>query len=206
MKERNRLFLAFVVMVFGMQGVVSGQEKDAASQVNSALDFAVEDISGEKVELEKYLGNVVIIVNVASKCGYTPQYESLQELYKTHEKDGLVILGFPCNQFGGQEPGTEAEIQEFCKMNYGVKFDLFSKIDVKGDQQAPLYEFLTTQDTSPLGSGTVRWNFEKFVVDRNGQVSARFGTKVSPDSKEFVEHVTTLLNQEAGSGKKDGSQ
>ena len=163
----------------------------------SALDFTVNDIEGESVELaKKYQGKVVVMVNVASKCGLTPQYEKLQALYDERKEDGLVILGFPCNQFGKQEPGSEEEIQSFCQENYGVEFDMFSKIDVNGDDAAPLYKHLTAQKTDPKGAGKVKWNFEKFVIDRDGKVAGRFGPQVDPSGKEFSEFLAKLLKSE----------
>lgn len=169
--------------------------KTSAKKTPTPLGFTVNNIEGEAVELSKYDGKVVVMVNVASKCGYTPQYETLQKLYTEHKDDGLVILGFPCNQFGGQEPGSETEIQEFCKKNYGVEFDMFSKVDVNGDDAAPLFKHLTAQETKPKGAGAVRWNFEKFVIGRDGKLAGRFGTKVSPDSEEFKLLVSSLLKQ-----------
>ncbi len=167
----------------------------AADKAENALSFTVKNIEGEDVELSKYLGKVVVIVNVASRCGYTPQYKTLQKLYADHSDDGLVILGFPCNQFRGQEPGTNEEIQEFCKAKYGVEFDMFSKLDVNGDNQDPLFKHLTSVDAKPKGSGKVKWNFEKFVIDREGKLAGRFGTKVDPGSDEFKEYVSGLLKQ-----------
>ena len=164
-----------------------------AHEHNTIYDFTVKNIQCAEVALRDYAGKVIVVVNVASKCGYTPQYEALQALYEEHKDAGLVILGFPCNQFGGQEPGTHEEIKEFCKVNYGVKFDLFSKVDVNGDDRAPLYNFLTEQATEPKGAGDVQWNFEKFVIDRSGGVAARFGTKVKPESKEFKATISELL-------------
>lgn len=169
----------------------------------AALNFKVKNIKGDEVSLADNLGKVVVVVNVASKCGLTPQYESLQGLYEKHADDGLVILGFPCNQFGGQEPGSEEEIQKFCKANYGVKFDMFSKVDVNGENQAPLYKFLNAQDAKPKGAGDVNWNFEKFVIDRSGNVAARFGPRTKPDSKEFSGLIENLLESK---GSEDSSK
>ncbi len=164
-----------------------------AADETAPLDFTVKNIEGEEVELSKYAGKVVVMVNVASKCGMTPQYETLQKLYENHKEDGLVILGFPCNQFGKQEPGSEKEIAEFCEKNYGVEFDMFSKVDVNGDDAAPLFKHLTAQETNPKGAGAVKWNFEKFVVGRDGKLAGRFGSRVKPDSEEFKTFVGGLL-------------
>ena len=129
---------------------------------------------------------------MASECGLTPQYEQLQALHEKYGEQGLAVLGFPCNQFGLQEPGTAAEIQEFCQTQYGVKFDMFAKIDVNGDKACPLYKHLTALDTKPKGAGKISWNFEKFVIDRKGNVVARFSPPTRPDSEE----VTTLIERE----------
>jgi glutathione peroxidase len=150
-------------------------------------------IDGKVVDLAKYQGKVVLIVNVASECGYTPQYKGLQALYEKHAKDGLAILGFPCNDFGKQEPGTNAEVAEFCKKNYGVQFDLFAKIAIQGNKAAPLYKHLTSKETNPKFPGPVRWNFEKFLVGRNGEIVARFVSDVEPDSEEFLKVIRAEL-------------
>jgi glutathione peroxidase len=175
----------------------SDESESTESAPKSALAFEVKNIEGEDVELEKYKGKVVVMVNVASKCGLTPQYESLQKLYADHKDDGLVVLGFPCNQFGKQEPGSEEEIQAFCQKNYGVEFDMFSKINVNGDKATPLYKYLTAQETKPAGSGAVKWNFEKFVIGRDGNIAGRFGPRVKPDSDEFKEFLAEQLEYEA---------
>jgi len=157
------------------------------------LDFEVKDIAGNGVKLTKYLGKVVLIVNVASKCGNTPQYAKLQALHEKHTKSGLAILGFPCNQFKEQEPGTEAEIKKFCELNYGVTFDLFSKVDVNGPAASPLFKYLTS-DEIPIGDkGKVEWNFEKFLTDRNGNLIARFRDEVEPDSGEVAKAINDAL-------------
>ena len=163
----------------------------------TALEFEVENIDGEKTALSKYKGKVVVMVNVASKCGLTPQYEKLQALYASHKEDGLMVLGFPCNQFGKQEPGSESEIKTFCQENYGVEFDMFSKVDVNGDDAAPLYKYLTAQKTDPKGAGAVKWNFEKFVIGRDGKIAGRFGPMVDPAGDEFKKFLAKLLKEEA---------
>lgn len=170
--------------------------KEETKAPESALDFEVNDIEGEAVKLDKYKGKVVVMVNVASKCGLTPQYEKLQNLYTAHKDDGLVVLGFPCNQFGKQEPGTEAEINTFCKENYGVEFDMFSKLNVNGEEAAPLYKYLTAQKSDPKGAGAVKWNFEKFVIGRDGKVVGRFGPRVDPTGEEFQGFLAKLLKTE----------
>jgi glutathione peroxidase len=162
----------------------------------SALDFKVKDIDGKEVSLDKYKGKVVLIVNVASKCGLTPQYEGLQELYSKHKEEGLVVLGFPANEFKGQEPGTNEEIKEFCKSKYNVDFDMFSKIVVKGEGQAPLYKYLTTTAKPP---GDIKWNFEKFLIGRDGKIKNRFAPPVKPNSPEVVKAIESELKK--GKGK-----
>ncbi len=157
------------------------------------LGHTMETLTGQKADLSKYKGKVLLIVNVASECGATPQYESLQTLYETHKDDGLVVLGFPCNQFGMQEPGTAAEISQFCKENYGVTFPMFAKVDVNGEDAAPLYQFLTSGKAVPSDAGPVKWNFEKFLIGRNGQVVARFRTPVKPDDPKVVTAIKSEL-------------
>jgi glutathione peroxidase len=141
----------------------------------------VLSIDGQPKKLGEYAGRVLLIVNVASQCGLTPHYKGLEQLYRAQESAGLTVLGFPCNQFGGQEPGTEADIKSFCETKFDVTFPLFSKIEVNGPGRHPLYAALTGTETQPAGSGDVLWNFEKFVVDRKGEVVARFGPKTAPD-------------------------
>jgi glutathione peroxidase len=154
--------------------------------VNSPLDFKLQSITGDAVDLAQYKGKVVLMVNVASECGLTPQYAGLQKLYDAKKDQGLVVLGFPCNQFGGQEPGSNQEIAQFCSTNYKVSFPLFSKIDVNGSDAAPLYKYLTSIDTQPQGKGRIRWNFEKFLIGRSGQIVARFAPNVEPDAPEVL--------------------
>ncbi len=160
----------------------------------SVYEFTMKDIDGKQVKLDTYKGKVVMIVNTASKCGYTPQYEGLQALYEKYKDKGLVILGFPANNFMGQEPGTEEEIKEFCTTKYKVSFPMFAKISVKGEDQHPLYNFLTNKTTDPAFSGDITWNFNKFVLDRNGNVVARFGSKDTPQGDNVVAAVEKYLD------------
>jgi glutathione peroxidase len=148
----------------------------------SIYDFSVEDIKGKPQNLDRYKDKVVLIVNVASKCGFTPQYKGLEALYEKLHARGLEVLGFPCNQFGAQEPGSEAEIEQFCELNYGVKFPLFAKIDVNGDDAAPLYQYLKKVNPGLLGSEAIKWNFTKFLVDRKGNVVERYAPNVEPQA------------------------
>jgi glutathione peroxidase len=157
----------------------------------SIYSIPVTDISGHETSLAPYAGKVIMIVNVASKCGNTPQYAGLEELYQEHKEDGLVILGFPCNQFGGQEPGTNEEIVEFCTANYGVTFPLFDKIDVNGANRHPLYAALCGGD-SPF-PGDVGWNFAKFLIGRDGKIIARFDPRTKPETQEVTGAVEAAL-------------
>jgi len=158
-----------------------------------ALNFTMNDIDGKPVDLSTHQGKVILIVNTAIQCGYTPQYQELQELYKKHKDAGLVILGFPANNFGEQEPGTNEEIKGFCTKNYGVTFPMFSKVSVKGDDQCPLYKFLTSSDSNPKFAGDIKWNFEKFMIGRDGEVVNRFGSKVKPSGQELTKAVEVEL-------------
>ncbi len=166
---------------------------DAAAKHECALDFKVKTIDGEQVNLEDYEGKVVLIVNVASKCGLTPQYNGLQALYEKYQEKGFVVLGFPCNQFGGQEPGSDADVKQFCTSKYNVTFPMFSKVEVNGDGAADLYKYLTSKDMEPVGSGKISWNFEKFLVDRDGQLVHRFGPRTTPDDAELVKAIESEL-------------
>lgn len=167
----------------------------AVAKTPAALNFTMKSIAGEDVKLSKYAGKVVVFVNVASKCGYTPQYKQLQELHKNYAAKGVAIVGIPCNQFRGQEPGADKEILEFCKKNYGVEFDLMSKVDVNGANQCDLYKHLNSVDVKPRGKGDVKWNFEKYILDRTGKPVGRFGSKVKPDSKEFMTAINKALGE-----------
>ena len=160
-----------------------------------SLAFKVKTLAGEEIGLDKYHGNVVLIVNVASECGLTPQYKQLQALHEKYAKDGLRILGFPCNQFGRQEPGSSEDIRTFCTANYGVTFDLFEKVDVNGEKASPLYRHLKKLNAGPKGSGVVGWNFEKFLIDRNGEVIARFDPRTKPDDPAIVGKIKAALAQ-----------
>jgi glutathione peroxidase len=156
----------------------------------SVYHFTVKNIKGEEVSLEQYKGKALVIVNVASKCGFTPQYKGLQAIYEEYKDRGLVVLGFPCNQFMQQEPGTNEEIASFCEMNYGVTFPMFAKIDVNGENAHPLFKYLCEQAPGLLGSKAVKWNFTKFLVDKDGNVVERFAPQTSPEGmKQAIESV-----------------
>jgi len=165
----------------------------ASAKTKSVLDFKMKDIDGKDVKLNKYKGKVLLIVNTASKCGYTPQYEGLQTVYEKYNAKGFYVLGFPANNFGGQEPGKESEIKEFCESKFKVKFPLFAKISVKGEDQDPLYKFLTSKETNPAFAGDITWNFNKFLVDRKGNVVARFTSKDTPESEKVLQAIEKEL-------------
>jgi glutathione peroxidase len=165
----------------------------AAAAETSIYSFVMDDIDGKPVKLETFKGKVLLVVNTASKCGLTPQYEGLQALYEKYRDRGLVILGFPANNFRGQEPGSNEEIKEFCSVKYGVEFPMFAKISVLGEDIHPLYAYLTSGAGKADLAGDITWNFEKFLFDRNGRVSARFAPRTKPDSEEVVKAIEALL-------------
>ena len=150
--------------------------------MTTVFDFTAQDIAGKDVDLSRYKGKVLLIVNTASKCGFTPQYKGLQAIFEKYRERGFEVLGFPCNQFGHQEPGDEAQISEFCELNFGVDFPLFGKIDVNGDDAHPLYRHIKEEAPGLLGSKAVKWNFTKFLVNRDGQVVKRYAPTDKPES------------------------
>jgi len=172
----------------------STQPAASSDKPASPLDFVMKDIDGKEVKLADYRGKVVLIVNVASKCGFTPQYTGLEKLYEEYKDQGFVILGFPANNFHSQEPGTDEDIKTFCTSKYNVTFPMMSKISVKGDDQAPLYKFLTDPTTDGDFAGDITWNFNKFLVDRNGNVIARFASNTKPDAAPLVDAVVKALD------------
>lgn len=174
---------------------VSASAADKGDNVSSALAFKMKGIDGKEVDLAQYKGKVVLFVNVASKCGNTPQYSTLQKLYEAHSKDGLVIIGVPANEFGKQEPGSDEEIAKFCDSKYHVTFPLLSKVVVKGEGITPLYQFLTSQETAPVKAGPVSWNFEKFLVGRDGKVVGRFSPKTKPDDESVTKAIKAELEK-----------
>ena len=163
------------------------------NQPASPLDFTVTNIDGKSESLAKYKGSVVMIVNVASRCGYTPQYKQLEAIYKKYADRGFVILGFPANNFNGQEPGSNDEIKTFCSSKYDVTFPLMAKISVLGADKAPIYKFLTEEPTAGPFAGDIGWNFNKFIVDRNGNVIARYNSKVKPDDAMITKEIEKAL-------------
>jgi glutathione peroxidase len=179
-----------------MAAVVAWVLPALGAESSSPLDYKMNSIDGKPVDLSQYKGKVVLIVNVASKCGNTPQYKGLEELYKKYKDQGLTVLGFPANEFGGQEPGTNEEIAKFCTQpKYAVDFPMFSKVVVKGEGIVPLYEHLTSAVKDPKYAGDISWNFEKFLIGRDGQVAARFKPKTQPTSDEVVKTIETELQK-----------
>jgi glutathione peroxidase len=161
--------------------------------MTNIYDFTMRDIDGNEQRLEAYKGQVLLVVNVASKCGFTGQYEGLEKLYTTYTNRGFAVLGFPANDFLGQEPGTETEIKRFCTLTYGVTFPMFAKISVKGTGIHPLYAFLTSKETNPNFGGAISWNFNKFLIGRDGVILRRFGSRTKPDDAELIAAVEQAL-------------
>lgn len=187
--------VAALVLSVGWSSRPATQSRAAEKGANvpAVLGFTMDSIDGQPVELSKYHGRVVLIVNVASKCGLTPQYKALEALHEKFGEKGLSVLGFPANEFGRQEPGTNDEIKDFCTSNFGVKFDMFAKVVVKGDGQCELYKFLTSDATNPGMAGPITWNFEKFLVGRDGKVVKRFAPRVAPDAPEVLAAIEAEL-------------
>lgn len=196
LKILSVLGLLLVVGGIGAAFYFGGSSVPASNtNAKSVLEFKMKDINGRDVELKQYKGDVLLIVNTASKCGYTPQYEGLQKIYDKYKTEGFEVLGFPANNFGGQEPGTEKEIKEFCELKYKVTFPMFAKISVKGEDQHPLYNFLTAKETNPNFAGDISWNFNKFLVDRKGTVVARFSSKDAPESEAVTSAIEKYLKE-----------
>jgi glutathione peroxidase len=178
----RKLILAGVAMTAALFGA------------SNVLDFTLNSIDGKPAPLTQYQGKVVLIVNVASRCGYTPQYTGLEKVYEKYKDQGFVILGFPANNFGGQEPGTNEEIKTFCSSKYNVTFPMYTKISVKGADIHPLYQFLTDKQTNPATAGDIKWNFTKFLVGKDGKVIARFEPAVTPESPEVTGAIEKALH------------
>ncbi len=192
----NRIVLTIITVclaVCSSKLYADKEDNQGEKAVPAALNFTMTSLDGKEVCLCKYSGQVVMFVNVASKCGFTPQYEQLQSLHEKYAKQGLAVIGFLCNQFGGQEPGSADEIRQFCTKNYGVDFDMFAKVDVNGEEACELYKHLTALDTKPKGTGKISWNFEKFIVGRNGVVVARFAPRTRPDDPEVIKTIEAEL-------------
>lgn len=189
-RNTDRVLLAVAALCVGLCLYC---ENRASAWATSVFDFTMKDIDGKDVKLKKYKGNVLLVVNTASKCGYTPQYEGLQATYDKYREKGFYVLGFPANNFGGQEPGTEKEIKEFCTSKYKVTFPMFAKISVKGEDQDPLYAYLTSKETNPTFGGDISWNFNKFLIDRKGNIVARFSSKEKPDGEAVTQAIEKYL-------------
>jgi glutathione peroxidase len=200
---KNLTIIVLFILFFAVTGFACSDNNQSSKLNNKNImekisdtiniyDVKVKSISGEDISLSNYKGKVLMIVNVASKCGYTPQYEGLEAIYKKYKDRGFEILAFPCNDFKGQEPGTNEEIAEFCRVNYGVTFTLFDKIKVLGDEKSELYSKLIQYKPA----GDIGWNFEKFIIDRNGNVAGRFKTKVKPESEEITSLIESELNKQ----------
>jgi glutathione peroxidase len=170
-------------------------EDKGDTKVPGVLNFKMKNLDGKEIELSKYKGKVLLIVNVASQCGYTKQYPALEALHEKYGSEGLVVLGVPSNDFGSQEPGTNEEIAKFCKTNYKVKFDMLAKVPVKGDKKCELYQYLTSKETDPKFAGEVGWNFTKFLIGRDGAIVGRFDSAVKPESKEITEAIEKQIKQ-----------
>ncbi|MCK9279472.1 MAG: glutathione peroxidase [Melioribacteraceae bacterium] len=184
----KKIFLVLFTLLFTATIINAG---DGEKKMKSIYDFTVKDINGKEVKLNDYKGKVLLIVNVASKCGYTKQYAGLEKIYDEYKAKGFEILAFPCNDFGGQEPGTNKEIQEFCSTKFDVSFPLFDKVKVLGDDKAPLYSLLTNNDA--VEKGDIKWNFEKFLISKDGKIIERFRSKVEPESKEMKSAIEKEL-------------
>ncbi|MBN1412259.1 MAG: glutathione peroxidase [Spirochaetales bacterium] len=161
--------------------------------MKNIYDIEARDINGKIVLLNEYRDRVMLIVNVASRCGFTPQYEGLEKIYRKYKDRGFVLLGFPANDFLHQEPGTEEEIKQFCTLNFGVTFPMFSKITVKGKEMHPLYRYLTSKESNPRFGGKIKWNFNKFLIGKNGDILARFDSAVKPESRELTSAIEKAL-------------
>ncbi len=192
--RRSILGLAIAMATCILTTRSNAAEKEKKADAPKALSFTMPNLSGKKVDLADYKGKVVLVVNVASECGLTDRnYKELQEVYAKYKDKGLVVLGFPCNQFGMQEPGSAKEISEFCSNKYNVSFDLFEKVEVNGDKACDLYKHLTALDLKPKGKGKVTWNFEKFLINRAGEPVARFDPRTSP--KKMLGDIEKLLDE-----------
>ncbi len=184
-------YVSYLLFLLGISFNVSAKNKDGESLTNSIKDIVVKDMGGKEVKLSDYKGKVLLIVNVASKCGYTPQYTGLEAIYNKYKDQGFEILAFPCNDFGGQEPGTNEEIKEFCSTKYDVTFKLFDKIKVLGDEKSPLYSRLINNNFTEKGD--IKWNFEKFLIGKDGNIVSRFRSKVKPESDEMTKAIENEL-------------
>lgn len=191
----RKIVLIALSLIVAAGCLLSDRTPTAELKGKSVLDFKMKDIDGKDVKLKKYKGNVLLVVNTASKCGFTPQYESLEAVYEKYRAQGFYVLGFPANNFKGQEPGSNEEIKEFCTTKYKVTFPMFAKVSVLGEDQDPLYKFLTSKETNPDFAGDIKWNFNKFLIDRDGKVVARFDSKDKPDGEAITAAIEKYLKE-----------
>jgi glutathione peroxidase len=187
---RGKMIRIIIIISLMVVIAIFGAEEQ---NMHSIYNFDMINIKGDTLKLSEYAGKVTLIVNTASKCGFTYQYEGLEKLYKTYKDQGFVILGFPANNFLKQEPGSDVEIANFCSINYGVTFPMFSKISVRGKSIHPLYEYLTSKDTNPEFSGKISWNFNKFLISRDGKIINRFGSRVKPENEDLIKAIEEAL-------------
>jgi glutathione peroxidase len=192
----------YILIVFWISKMFGGEPKIASEVLqakltssNSIYQYSVTDIDGKEVALSKYKGKVIVIVNVASKCGLTPQYESIQKFYETYKDKNLVVLGFPANNFMGQEPDNDQDIKSFCTNKYNVSFPMFSKISVKGNDKHILYKHLTTKELNGVADSDVKWNFQKYIINKEGMVITHFSPQTKVDSKAFLAYVDSIIAQ-----------
>jgi len=189
----HKVIALLIVAIAIFSGSLLCRQEPVAAAGPSIFDFKAKDIDGAEVKLKKFKGNVLLVVNTASKCGYTPQYESLEATYNKYKEKRFFVLGFPANNFGGQEPGDNAEIKEFCTSKYNVTFPMFAKISVKGDDIDPLYAYFTDMKINPIYGGPITWNFNKFLINRKGEIVGRFSSKQRPDSPEVIAAIEAAL-------------
>jgi glutathione peroxidase len=188
-----RIAMGLILLLSLKVGIQAGDSSMGKGKTMSLYDFSLSDIDGKQVKLDQYRGKVLLLVNVASQCGFTPQYEGLQKIYTQYKDKGFVVLGFPANNFGGQEPGTNQEIKTFCSTKFHATFPMFAKISVKGSDKHPLYQFLTDAETDPKFAGEIKWNFNKFLVDRKGSIVARFDSPDAPESEKVTKAIEAAL-------------
>ena len=188
-----KMRVMMAALLAGLLGTIAGAAQAAETKAASPLDYRVKDIDGKEIDLSKYKGKVVMVVNVASRCGLTPQYEGLQKVYEQYREKGFVVVGFPANDFKGQEPGSNEQIKEFCTSKYNVTFPMMSKVTVLGEGKAPVYRHLTEEATAGAHAGEIKWNFTKFLIGKDGKVAARFEPKVKPTDEPVVEAIEKAL-------------
>jgi glutathione peroxidase len=189
---RSILFTSIIVLSILTSSLLSQPKESNSVDKKTIYDFTMKTIDGKDRSLAEYKGEVVLVVNVASYCGYTPQYKDLEEVYEKYKGKGFRIIAFPANNFGKQEPGTDEDIKTFCTSNYNVSFDLFSKISVKGDDQHPLYQYITKESPFP---GDIKWNFQKYLVDKSGNIVVMYPSRVKPTDKAVTDKIEALLDQ-----------